>query len=354
MLPGAHRVENGKGRVYWYSSRDRDRLLLWSGTAEEETSPETAKAIAEAWLDATRSELAAGTVGRLIQDYLASKAFKRLAPATQALYEDFGQRAIARPAICRLALGEFAGRRGRAAIRAWREEVAKTSPRNADQIRTVLGAVAKWGRREDILDLHCEPCKDLEVYYHAPPQSAWTNAEVELAVAKLPINLSCAVEFAVLTGLRRGDLVAITKQALDPERGVIRWHTSKGARYKRQSIIDLTPELRACLERIPAHDAPTILANSRGRPWTPGGLHSSLVAELEPLGIDKTLHALRRSSATRLEAQGMQPADIARRLGWSLKEVQDMLATYVDPEAKVGHVNPPVNPTSEDCKKTDG
>jgi len=329
MLPGTHRTE-AKGRVYWRLSREAGAPLLWSGRACDEAA--AALEIATEYARATDTALASGTVGRLIEDYRKSAKFKRLAPQTQALYEQFLEAAIQRRAIARLSLGEFGAKKGRDAIRAWRAEAALSSPRTADQIRTVLGAVATWGRSEDRLTLDCAPCADMEVLYHAPKQHAWTDAEIRTAERKLPSRLAAAVGLALNTGLRREDLVTVRKDAVLEKRGVLIWATSKGKRFGREAIIDLTPPLRTVLRRAPKHDAPTILANSRGEPWTADGLHHALVAALEPLSIAKTLHGLRRSAATRLEAQGFTHSQIARRLGWSEKEVASMLATYVDDE----------------------
>ncbi len=143
MLPGTHRTE-AKGRVYWRLSRDAGAPLLWSGRAEEEA--DAALIIATEYARAKDTALANGTLGRLIEDYRKSDRFKRLAPQTQALYGQFLTLAIRRPAIAGLSLSEFGKKPGRDAIRAWRKEAAETSPRTADQIRTVLGAVATWGR----------------------------------------------------------------------------------------------------------------------------------------------------------------------------------------------------------------
>jgi integrase len=169
--------------------------------------------------------------------------------------------------------------------------------------------------------------------YRAPPQAAWTEGALQRAMAGLPAHLSRAIALAVNTGLRRGDLVALTWASVDWRAGVIRWRTSKGKRYGREAIVDITPELRATLERCEI-GGPAVLTTMRGRPWTACGLHNSLSAELDRLGVPYRLHGLRRLAASRLSAQGMSNGQIARRLGWSEGEVARMLATYVDPEAE--------------------
>jgi integrase len=326
VLPGAHRVV-AKGRVYWYASRGGD--LLWRGAPEDEAAH--AVAIASAYVAARDERPAPGTVARLLDDYERSADFAALSAQTQALYKPYLREAKAR--LGRVALKQFGERVGRDAIRKWRAEAS--TPRVADQIRTVLGAVASYGRREDVLPASCKPCADMRPAYRAPPQPAWTEAALQLAMTRLPPKLAAPIALAVNTGLRRGDLVALTWAAVDEGAGVIRWRTSKGARFGREAIIDLTPELRATLDRCDRSKL-TVLTNTKGKPWTPDGLHNSLTAELDALGIKYRLHGLRRLAASRLSAQGLSNGQIARRLGWSEGEVARMLATYVDPEAERG------------------
>ena len=44
---------------------------------------------------------------------------------------------------------------------------------------------------------------------------------------------------------------------------------------------------------------------------------------------------IRTRVRARLEAQGLSATQIARRLGWGVGEVERMLATYVDPTARL-------------------
>jgi|GEM_PF-1352074 len=322
VWPRGVRRKIAKGRLYLYDGEGGP--LLWSGPLAE-VEPRAAEILE---LLANRHRPVEGSVKRLIDDYERSLEFRRLATQTQDLYGQFLREA--RKRLGDLDLRQFAGKGGRDRIRAWRIEAAERSLRTADQIKTVVGALATWGRRQDMLPSDAKPTADMPRLYVAPPQPAWSDAEIAVAVFSLPARLSAAVRLAVDTGLRREDLVRLTWASIDDARGVIRWRPSKGRRYGREAIIDLTPSLRATLRGCP-DNADTVLTNTLGKPWTADGLHNSLTAALAPLGIDKGLHGLRRAAASRLSAQGMSNGQIARRLGWSEAEVARMLAVYIDP-----------------------
>jgi integrase len=278
-----------------------------------------------------RQRPAKGTVARLVIEYRSSPEFAGLAPSTRNLYRAFLDRIGKR--FGRMSLDEFNGKEGRAGIRAWRNEDGVT-PRTADQVLTVIGAMATWARQADKAERDFYPTVDMPQRYVAPPQEAWSKEDVDRAMTGLPPHLSRVVALCLNTGLRRADLCALTWSAIDWDAGVIRWHTSKGRKKRRVAVIDLTEPLLMALKRCPRGDAVTVLTNSYGLPWKPTGLATSMDKALTRLGIEGRLHGLRRTAATHLAAQGMSSREIARRLGWSETEAEAMTATYVDEEAR--------------------
>lgn len=329
-MPGAHRIEHKRrGRVYWYARRGGPQI--WSGATGEEIA--AADQIQEAYRDEVMQRPAGGTIARLIMDYRKSAQFAGLARSTRALYHQFLDEAEQR--LGGLGLKEYASGAGRKIIREWRDEAAPASPRTADQIKSVVGAFTSWGRQEDRLPADCKPTADMPRLYSAPPQLAWTRAETALAAFLLPAYLSDVVRFALETGLRRTDLCKITWAAIDESAGIIRWHTTKGRKHRRLARIRLTPSLKATLRRIKTRndtEIGTILTNSFGKPWKPTGLHTSLSAALDKLGIDKRLHGLRRAAATHLAGEGLSSREIATQLGWSESEAEGLAAIYIDEE----------------------
>lgn len=96
-------------------------------------------------------------------------------------------------------------------------------------------------------------------------------------------------------------------------------------------MIPLLPETRALLSRLrPDNATGPILRNGRGRPWTADGLSMSFGKVAAAAGIDKHLHDLRGTFATRLILAGVTDADVARVMGWRAQDVASICARYVD------------------------
>ena len=122
------------------------------------------------------------------------------------------------------------------------------------------------------------------------------------------------------TGLRKGDALTLTKAAHDAESGWIATNTAKTGRKVQWLVI---APLRAILDAARGHDAITIAATSKGRPWSVSGfgtawqrLRTRLEAEGE-IGPGLTLHGLRHSVAHVLAEQGFSLRTIANALGQS-------------------------------------
>jgi integrase len=107
---------------------------------------------------------------------------------------------------------------------------------------------------------------------------------------------------------------------------------------KRQVIIDLhvLPELRQALREAPDHNAITLCANSRGRPWTEDGFRASLFKKFKKLegeGLVQaglTFHGLRHTVATILAEAGVSAEDIAAVLGQQSSEMAEHYSKEAD------------------------
>jgi len=271
-----------------------------------------------------------GTFARVISDYRRSPEFKTLSASTRSEYHRWLD--AMETILGALTGDQMAKKHGAQAARLWRDGLAKKSPRNADYAMTVLAAVCTWGRGAYMLGETAIPTRHIAKLYTAPEQTTWSDDDLNRAVTALPPHLTHAIKLALNTGLRRGDLTAVTWSAIDEAAGVIRWRPSKGRRKGRIVVIPLTAALRLTLAAIPKV-AVQILTNSRGKPWTVSGLGHAMDDALEPLGIEGRLHGLRRAAATRLARQGFSSRQIARQLGWSEAEAEAMTAVYVDDEA---------------------
>ena len=143
------------------------------------------------------------------------------------------------------------------------------------------------------------------------------------------------------TGLRKGDALTLTKAAYDAESGWIAANTAKTGRKVQWPVI---APLRAILDAAPAHDAITLAATSKGRPWSIAGfdtawqrLRTRLEAEgeIEP-GL--TLHGLGHSVAHVLAEQGFSLRTIADALGHSSENMARHYSRDADLTKKMGKV----------------
>ena len=126
------------------------------------------------------------------------------------------------------------------------------------------------------------------------------------------------VVLAVLmnTGLDPSDALNLRRDQIDGE-------TIWGVRGKTgvEVAIPIGPTLRAALKHAPPHDAPALLANSRGEQWTYNGFSTvwhRFKTGLEAEGLIQpglTLKGLRHTVATTLREAGLDERRIADLLG---------------------------------------
>ena len=145
--------------------------------------------------------------------------------------------------------------------------------------------------------------------------------------------VSTALRLACLTGLRRGDLIALTWGQIGDL--VIEKATNKSGQA-RVAVIPLLDETRQLLEQVGRRGAAdTVLLNSRGRKWSAAGLTHQIVDANAKAGIGKTLHDARGTFATRLRLAGVTRDEIADIMGWKKDRVDRILTRYVEQDAVI-------------------
>lgn len=339
MLPGAHRQVHpragGRVAIYWYATRGGD--LIWKHTAEsyalaEAAEIEQAPAIAKAYAEARDTRPAKGQFARVIVEYIAHPDYKDLKADTQRTYRPWLEE-------CRAVFGAMsADKITPQAVEEWRLAIYRArGARAADHALAVFKRLCLWGRKPQrkLLPADFHPSHGLGMLYKATPQAPWPDAALPAIKAKLKPRIVWALMLALTTGLRRADLVDLRWDAIDWAAGKIRIITSKGSRRGRRAIIRLTPSLKAVLAGIP-RKADEVLTNKWGRRWTVHSLGAAINRELTPMGVSGRLHGLRRSSATHLALEGLTTRQIAKQLGWSEADAEDMGAIYIDEEAASG------------------
>lgn len=151
--------------------------------------------------------------------------------------------------------------------------------------------------------------------------SRWTKEEVDTFLDMAPERLRLAVALALYTGQRRSDLVRML------------WADYNGTsiRVKQQKtgtplVIPVHPYLKRLLDRT-VHDGPFILTNAYGQPFVADTMQRSIRRECKRLGIDKTIHGLRKSAAAALAEAGCTVHQIRAITGHkSLKQIENYTA----------------------------
>lgn len=339
MLPGAHRVvirKAGRVRIYWRSGRERGAVTFGNfagDTLAEAEALERAAAgdLARRYSELVRPSTAPGYVAKLIEDYIASPDFARLAASTRRVWR--GHLDAIKDIFGSTTLDAMQREGSRALIYEWRDTMA-TTPRTANIRLTVLARVFSWGVDHERIKRN--PAQGVSRLDEGPGRAEiiWHDDELARLVNACPPPVARAVRIAALTGLRKADVVALAWSDVDFARGVIDRATLKSGRRQR-AVIPILPELRAVLDECP-RIGPLVLTNAQGRPWrTADSFDSSFRPALNACGVDKHFHDLRGTAATRFFAAGLSVAEVARIMGWREAEAERIADRYMDRRAVV-------------------
>lgn len=313
-LKGVYRV-TAKGRSYYYAWRGGPRLDGEPGSAEFLASLEDARSPL-AGLD--RRKLSAWiTLYKASPEWndLAKSTKRRWAKWLDQIRADLGGHRVA-------ALGRPSGR---AVIKHWRDKW-RTTPRTADYGKQVLSRVLSFAVEEGAIAMN--PCSGVSNLYSVDRGDIiWEPGDIEKICAHTIVEIARAVRLAAWTGLRQGDLLALSWPHVGTHS--IEMKTGK-SRRRRAAIVPITGELRALLDGLPKHST-TVLVNSRRRPWKSGFASSwnkaMLASGLKAKGLH--FHDLRGTFATNLYRAGFTVREIAETLGWTEERVERLIDRYV-------------------------
>ncbi|MBX5084622.1 tyrosine-type recombinase/integrase [Rhizobium lentis] len=325
-LSGVHKVLS-KGRYYYYAWRGGPRLTGKPGTDEFMTSYNEARE--------SRNVPDSAKFSAIIQAYRKSAEYAKLADSTKRNWSrmldkietHFGE-------ISNAQFDRY--KRIRPIILQWRSQFAET-PRTADYGMQVLSRVLSYGV-DPLGKIASNPCEGIKSLYKND-RAAIIWSEADLATLKeakddrgkpaCSKEMAFAIDLAIHTGLRVGDLIRLCWSHVGEDAIVIATNKSKG---KREAFIPLHDNLRELLQRIPKRSK-TILTNSRGLAWTQDGLASSFHTAKKHAGLnDRNLHFhdLRGTAATKFYTVGLPERVIAEIMGWSEDEVRGIIRRYVD------------------------
>jgi integrase len=316
--------KRAKGRVYYYAWEGGPRLRGEPGSPEFFASYN--EAIEQHRMpDTSRFRF-------VIKDYKDSAEYRKLAESTRKQWgkwldrigEYFGELSIAqfdRP------------EKIRPIIRRWRNRWTDT-PRTADYALQVLSRVVSHAV-DPLGKIAGNPCEGIKhLYNNDRSEIIWTDADVAHIKKTCSSEIAHAVDLAVHTGLRLGDLLRLSWSHVGDDAIVL---TTGKSRHRREAIIPLYDALRDVLARIPKR-ATTILTSSRRLPWKADGFGSSFNnAKIDAGMSERDLHFndLRGTAATKFYVAGFTMREIAETLAWEEESVEKIIRRYVGRSAAI-------------------
>jgi integrase len=254
-----------------------------------------------------------GTIGALIRDYRKSLTFQNLAPRTRSDYQhhfDYLKPIDGTP------LPRF----DRPLVVRIRDKAAVSKGRHfGNYLKATLSVVFAWGvERGYLADNFASRIKAIRRQRGAPEANRpWADAERDAVLDSSPAHMKPALALMAFTGLGPKDALGLPRTFA--KAGEIATKRSKtGEPVFWPSI---PAPLAAILEQAPDHDAITLVANSKGRPWSTSGFNASwrtLRMRLEKegrVGPGLTLYGLRHTVAVILREGGADERTIADALG---------------------------------------
>ena len=199
-------------------------------------------------------------------------------------------------------------------VLALQDELSAT-PAEANNTLRCLSAMLSWsvprGWRND------NPCREIEKLKIGDGYDPWPWEAVEQAEAELLPHLWQAAALGVYTGQRQADVLAMERTAVKD--GMIWVRQEKTG---KELLIPVHHKLDAILQSID-HPAGTILANTRGQPWTKSGFKSAWrkakPAFLKDAGL--VYHGLRKTAVVTLLEVGCTDAEVAAITGQSRRMI---------------------------------
>jgi integrase len=253
-----------------------------------------------------------GTLGLLITEYRANAEFLDREPRTRADY----QRCLdyLKP-ISDVPLTHF----DRALVVRIRDKAATAHGRRfGNYVKAVLSILFAWGAERGYVESNpAEKVKNIRRQKGAPEANRpWSDEERHAVLEALPPHMQPAIGLMMFTGLAPKDALRLPRSRFkENEIATRRSKTDEPVFWPAPvALIDV-------LNRAPSHNAVTLCANSRGRPWTENGFRASwrkLRIRLENegcVGPGLTLYGLRHTVAVILREAGADERTIKNKEG---------------------------------------
>jgi len=215
--------------------------------------------------------------------------------------------------------------KARAVFLDWRDELARTSLRQADYAYQTLARILSWSLKRGLITHN--PCAEGgRLYRGTRVDKIWPDADVARFLETAPPHLRLAMMLAINTGQRQGDLLKLPWSAYDGK--IIRVRQRKTAAYVPIPVAD---ELREALDTVPKR-SPLMLVNMDGKPWSESGFQGAwgkATARAGTKGL--TFHDLRGTAVVTLARAGCNEVEIYSITGHKPGDVQAILTAHYLP-----------------------
>jgi len=209
-----------------------------------------------------------GTLGQLLVSYRTSPTYADLASATRQGYSRMMN--LIKPLhdmpVVELTPQFIAGMRDRIATMHGR--------RQANYVMAVVSVACEHGKEHGIIaDNPVKGIKRLRRDRSLPAANRpWTQEERRTVLTEAPIQIRVPVALAMFTGLRKGDVLALTKTAIRNGRV---WRRTR--KTGQEVSIPMHPDLAKLLAEAPTQDAVTVATTTAGTPWSTSGFNSTFI-----------------------------------------------------------------------------
>ncbi len=203
------------------------------------------------------------TMGDLFDRYMIEVAPNK---APRTLRDNTYEMKFLRAALAEMDPVQFKPRHGYAYYNARKQKSLKRSLAEMALLSHVFTKAIEWGVVDD------NPCRLVRKERPKPRRRYVTDVEYEAAYAAMPPMIQCAMNLAVLTALRPGDLLRLERSNVT-EAG-LEIHTRKTDKHL---IIQWSDELRGVVDQaleLPPRFRQPIICNRQGRAYTVDGLNS--------------------------------------------------------------------------------
>ncbi len=250
------------------------------------------------WAEIEAGTPADGTVGAILADY-REHGMRHVAPRTRADREGHIRRL--QTIFGRMAPGDLQPHHIAQYLRRHSHPVAAN--REIETLSAALGYAVEHGM------LTANPCRQVRRNPESPRDRRVTDDEYAAVYELAPPVLAVAMELAVTTGMRRGDLLALSWAQVGDEGITVRAEKTGDA-----LLLEWTPRLSAAIERArsirPRVRGMTVLCTRRGQPYSRDGFSAMwqrlMARAVKQKEIERfTFHDLRAKCATDAKEQGL-------------------------------------------------